>query len=139
MVQKNSGKFRIPEKKPDSKIFRIFSKMNFWRYFMIIKCFSFFNLAIFKAAMAFKKSAWKCLRARLEISKVAFDDAKVIARLRELEANVAFIDIYLSAVVSSTRTPIFSDAQWANDPFFHVGYAPKINFGSTHNIEISKS
>ena len=61
---------------------------------MIIKCFSFFNLAIFKAAMAFKKSAWKCLRARLEISKVAFDDAKVIARLRELEANVAFIDIF---------------------------------------------
>ena len=44
-------------KKPDSKIFRIFSKMNFLRYFVIIKCFSFFNITIFKAAMAYEKSA----------------------------------------------------------------------------------
>ena len=43
-------------KKPDSKIFRIFSKMNFLRYFVIIKCFSFFNITIFKAAMAYEKS-----------------------------------------------------------------------------------
>ena len=39
-------------KKPDSKIFRIFSKMDFSWYFVIIKCFSFFNITIFKAAMA---------------------------------------------------------------------------------------
>ena len=36
-------------KKPDSKIFWIFSKMVSTRYFMIINCFSFFEIPIFKA------------------------------------------------------------------------------------------
>ena len=44
-------------KKPDSKIFRIFSKMIFSRNFVIIKCFYFFNITIFKATMAYEKSA----------------------------------------------------------------------------------
>ena len=46
-------------KKPDSKFFRIFSKMIFSRNFVIIKCFSFFNIIIFKAAMVFLKISMK--------------------------------------------------------------------------------
>ena len=26
-----------------------------------------------------------------------------------------------------------------NDPYFHMGYARKINFGSTHNIKFQKT
>ena len=44
-------------KNPDKIIFRIFLEMDSLRYFVIIKCFSFFNITIFKAAMAFEKSA----------------------------------------------------------------------------------
>ena len=44
--------FRIPEKKPDSWIFQILSEMVFIRYFMIIKCCSFFEIPIFKATVA---------------------------------------------------------------------------------------
>ena len=46
-------------KKPDSKIFRIFSKIIFSRNFVIIKCFPFLDIIIFKAAMVFLKIGMK--------------------------------------------------------------------------------
>ena len=57
-IQKNpdSGK------KPDSKIFRIFSKMDSLRYFVIIKCFSFFEIPIFKTTVAILLFGGKTLK-----------------------------------------------------------------------------
>ena len=40
-------------KKPDSTFFRIFLEMDSLRNSVIIKCFLFFNITIFRAAMAF--------------------------------------------------------------------------------------
>ena len=55
--------FRIPEKKPDSWIFQILSEMVFIRYFMIIKCCSFFEIPIFKATVAILLFGGKILKS----------------------------------------------------------------------------
>ena len=48
---------------PDSIFFRIFSKMDSLRYFVIIKCFSFFEIPIFKATVAILLFGCKILKS----------------------------------------------------------------------------
>ena len=77
-----------------------------------------------------------------------FDDFVVILTKNMVSKAVQEITMFFSKWINSKmKEPKVSDKisphkanlyfLMRNDPYFHVGYAPKINFGSTHNIKVT--
>ena len=61
----------------------------------------------------------------------------VKTRLTENVQKVAVLEVSIPDKISQHQARLHFLKR--NDPYFHVGYARKINFSSTHNIKFQKT